>query len=265
MKGKVAAITGGSGTLGKAFAKGLVEQGVRVFTLSRNEETSNAMVKEFKNQGFEIESIKCDVLDETSVENAVNEIIQKAGKVDILVNCAGGNMSGATVTPDQTIFDISIDQFRKVTDLNLLGTLIPTIAFTKPMVKQGKGCIVNISSMSAFLPLTRVVGYSASKAAINNFTQWMSVELANKYGSGIRVNAIAPGFFVAKQNRSLLLNDDDSLTARGETIISQTPMKRFGKPEELISTLLWLCDDKSSFITGIVVPVDGGYSAFSGV
>ena len=145
MKGKVAAITGGSGTLGKAFAKGLVEQGVRVFTLSRNEETSNAMVKEFKNQGFEIESIKCDVLDETSVENAVNEIIQKAGKVDILVNCAGGNMSGATVTPDQTIFDISIDQFRKVTDLNLLGTLIPTIAFTKPMVKQGKGCIVNLS------------------------------------------------------------------------------------------------------------------------
>ena len=154
--------------------------------------------------------IKCDVLDETSVENAVNEIIQKAGKVDILVNCAGGNMSGATVTPDQTIFDISIDQFRKVTDLNLLGTLIPTIAFTKPMVKQGKGCIVNISSMSAFLPLTRVVGYSASKAAINNFTQWMSVELANKYGSDIRVNAIAPGFFVAKQNRSLLLNEDDS-------------------------------------------------------
>ena len=265
MKGKVAAITGGSGTLGQAFAKGLVEQGVRVFTLSRNVETASVMVKEFKNNGFEIEPIKCDVLDENSVENAVNEIIKKAGKVDILVNCAGGNMSGATVTPDQTVFDISIDQFRKVTDLNLLGTLIPTIAFTKPMVKQGKGCIVNISSMSAFSPLTRVVGYSASKAAINNFTQWMSVELANKYGSGIRVNAIAPGFFVAKQNRSLLLNDDDSLTARGETIISQTPMKRFGKPEELISTLLWLCDDKSSFITGIVVPVDGGYSAFSGV
>jgi NAD(P)-dependent dehydrogenase (short-subunit alcohol dehydrogenase family) len=265
MKNKVAAITGGSGTLGRAFAKGLVEQGVDVFVLDRNEEASQKMIDDFKEMGHEISAVKCDVLDEASVENAVNEILQKAGKVDILINGAGGNMPGATVMPEQTVFDISVEQFKKVNDLNLLGTVIPTIAFTKPMVKQGKGCIINISSMSAFLPLTRVVGYSASKAAINNFTQWMSVELANKYGNGIRVNAIAPGFFVAQQNRSLLLNDDDSLTARGETIISQTPMKRFGEPDDLISTLLWLCDDKSSFITGIIVPVDGGYSAFSGV
>lgn len=265
MKGKVAVITGGSGTLGKAFTEGLVAEGVRVFILNRNEEDAKKMVSDFKEKGYEIESIKCDVLNEASVDNAVNTIISKTGKVDILINGAGGNRSGATVTPDQTIFDISIDQFRKVTDLNLLGTVIPTIAFTKPMVKQGKGCIINISSMSSFSPLTRVVGYSASKAAINNFTQWMSVELANKYGAGIRVNAIAPGFFIAKQNRSLLLNEDDSLTERGKTIISQTPMKRFGNPEDLISTMLWLCDDKSSFITGIVVPVDGGYSAFSGV
>lgn len=265
MKGKVAAITGGSGTLGRAFAKGLVEQGVKVFTLDYNEEASQKMMNDFKEMGYEIHTVKCDVLDEVSVENAVDEVLQKAGKIDILINGAGGNMPGATVMPEQTVFDISIEQFKKVNDLNLLGTVIPTIAFTKPMVKQGKGCIINISSMSAFLPLTRVVGYSASKAAINNFTQWMSVELANKYGNGIRVNAIAPGFFVAKQNRSLLLNEDDSLTARGETIISQTPMKRFGEPDDLISTLLWLCDDKSSFITGIVVPVDGGYSAFSGV
>ena len=265
MNNKVAAITGGSGTLGRAFAKGLVEQGVKVFTLDYNEEASQRMMDDFKEMGYEIYAVKCDVLDEASVENAVDQVLQKAGKVDILINGAGGNMPGATVMPEQTVFDISIDQFKKVNDLNLLGTVIPTIAFTKPMVKQGKGCIINISSMSAFLPLTRVVGYSASKAAINNFTQWMSVELANKYGNGIRVNAIAPGFFVAKQNRSLLLNDDDSLTARGKTIISQTPMKRFGEPDDLISTLLWLCDDKSSFITGIVVPVDGGYSAFSGV
>jgi NAD(P)-dependent dehydrogenase (short-subunit alcohol dehydrogenase family) len=265
MKGKVAAITGGSGTLGIAFAKGLIEQGVNVFTLDYNEEASQKMIDDFKEMGYEIHAIKCDVLDEESVENAVNELLKKAGKVDILINGAGGNMPGATVMPEQTIFDLSIDQFRKVNDLNLVGTVIPTIAFSKPMAKQGHGCIINISSMSAFLPLTRVVGYSASKAAINNFTQWMAVEMANKFGNKIRVNAIAPGFFVAKQNRSLLLKDDGSLTDRGKTIISQTPMKKFGEPDDLISTLLWLCDDKSSFITGIVVPVDGGYSAFSGV
>ena len=167
--------------------------------------------------------------------------------------------------PNQSVFDISIEQFKKVSDLNLLGTVIPSIAFAKPMVKQGKGCIINISSMAAQLPLTRVVGYSASKAAIDNFTRWLMVELANKHGEGIRVNAIAPGFFIANQNRSLLLNEDGTLTARGATIISQTPQKRFGEPDELISTLLWLCDDKSSFVNGIVVPVDGGFSAFSGV
>lgn len=265
MKTKVAAITGGSGTLGQAFARGLAQQGMRVYTLDRNKKTSQQMVDDFKLEGFDIESVICDVLDESSVEQAVNIILKKESRIDILINGAGGNMPGATVMPDQTVFDISVDQFRKVNDLNLLGTVIPTIAFTKPMVEQGSGCIINISSMAAFCPLTRVVGYSASKAAINSFTQWMAVELASKYGDGIRVNAIAPGFFVAKQNRSLLLNEDDSLTARGETIIGQTPMKRFGKPEDLISTLLWLCDDQSSFITGVIVPVDGGYSAFSGV
>ena len=265
MNGKVAAITGGSGTLGRAFAKGLVEQGVSVFTLDRNQEASQEMIAEFKAMGWKIESVVCDVLDEASVELAVNEVVRKAGKVDILINGAGGNMSGATITPEQSVFDISIDDFRKVNDLNLVGTVIPSVAFARPMVEQGKGCIINISSMSAQLPLTRVVGYSASKAAVDNFTRWMAVELASKYGEGIRVNAIAPGFFIAKQNRSLLLNDDGSLTARGETIISQTPAKRFGKPEELISTLLWLCDDRSAFVNGIVVPVDGGFSAFSGV
>ncbi len=265
MKGKVAAITGGSGTLGRAFAKGLIEQGVKVFTLDRNEEASQKMIEDFKTKGLELFAVTCDVLNEASVKNAVSEVLNKAGKVDLLVNAAGGNMPGATVMPEQTVFDLAIDQFRKVNDLNLLGTVIPSIAFSKPMAEQGYGCIVNISSMSAFLPLTRVVGYSASKAAINNFTQWMAVEMANKFGNKIRVNAIAPGFFVAKQNRSLLLKEDGSLTNRGKTIISQTPMKKFGKPDDLISTLLWLCDDRSSFITGIVVPVDGGYSAFSGV
>jgi len=265
MKGKVAVITGGSGTLGKAFAKGLAEQGAKVFILNRKVENAQQAIEELKKMGLEIFAVQCDVLDEASVEKAVEKIIAQAGRVDILVNCAGGNKKGATVMPEQSIFDISVDQFRKVSELNLLGTVIPSIAFAKPMVEQGKGCIVNISSMAAQLPLTRVVGYSASKAAIDNFTRWLMVELANKYGETIRVNAIAPGFFIADQNRSLLLQEDGSLTARGETIIGQTPMKRFGKPEELISTLLWLCDDKSSFVNGIVVPVDGGFSAFSGV
>jgi len=265
MRGKVAVITGGNGTLGSAFAKGLAEAGAMVFILGRNAEKSAARVNEFKEMGLEIHTVTCNVLDEDSVNNSVKEVLNKAGKVDILINGAGGNMSGATIMPDQSVFDMSIEEFRKVSDLNLVGTVIPSIAFAKSMVKQGKGCIINISSMSAQLPLTRVVGYSASKAAVDNFTRWMAVEMATKYGEGIRVNAIAPGFFIAEQNRSLLLNKDNSLTARGETIISQTPMKRFGDPEELISTILWLCDDRSSFITGIVVPVDGGFSAFSGV
>ena len=265
MQGKVAAITGGSGTLGSAFAKGLAEAGATVFILNRNKIKAEERVEEFKKMGLTIHSITCDVLDEKSVAAAAAELLQKAGKIDILVNGAGGNMGGATVMPDQSIFDMSMDAFKQVTNLNLLGTVIPSIAFAKPMVENGSGCIINISSMAAQLPLTRVVGYSASKAAVDNFTRWLMLELANKYGEGIRVNAIAPGFFIADQNRKLLLNEDGSLTARGETIISQTPQKRFGKPEELISTLLWLCDDKSSFVNGIVVPVDGGFSAFSGV
>lgn len=265
MKEKVAVITGGSGTLGSAFAKGLTEAGASVFILDRNETKAAERVNEFKEMGLTIHAVKCDVLDEETVEQAVQEVLDKAGKVDILINGAGGNMPGATIMPDQSIFDISTEQFKKVSELNLLGTVIPSKAFAKPMIAQGKGCIINISSMAAQIPLTRVVGYSASKAAVDNFTRWMAVEMATKYGEGIRVNAIAPGFFIAKQNRSLLLNEDGTLTDRGKTIINQTPMKRFGKPEELISTILWLCDDRSAFVNGIVVPVDGGFSAFSGV
>ncbi|MEO1258724.1 MAG: SDR family oxidoreductase [Bacteroidota bacterium] len=265
MEDKVAVITGGNGTLGSAFAKGLAMAGATVFILGRNIEKSKSRVLEFKKLGLEIMAVQCDVINEDSVNTAVNEVIEKAGRVDILINAAGGNMAGATIRPDQSIFDISIEQFRKVNDLNLVGTLIPSVAFARPMIKQGKGCIINISSMAALLPLTRIVGYSASKAAVDNFTRWMAVEMATKYGEGIRVNAIAPGFFIADQNRRLLTNKDHSLTARGKTIIGQTPMKRFGEPDELISTILWLCDDRSSFITGIVVPVDGGFSAFCGV
>lgn len=265
MQNKVVVITGGNGTLGSAFVKGLAMAGAKVFILGRNQEKSKALAASFQQEGLDVNAIRCDVLQEAEVNAAVKEVLQLAGRVDILVNAAGGNKAGATIMPDQSIFDMKIDEFRIVNDLNLAGTVIPSIAFAKPMVAQGKGCIVNISSLAAQLPLTRVVGYSASKAAVDNFTRWMAVEMASKYGEGIRVNAIAPGFFIAEQNRSLLLNSDNSLTARGETIISQTPMKRFGEAEELISTLLWLCDDRSSFVTGIVVPVDGGFSAFSGV
>jgi len=265
MKGKVAVITGGNGTLGSAFAKGLAQAGARVFILGRNKEKSNSLITEMKQLGLDIEAVTCDVLNEEVVQSACDEILEKAGRIDILVNGAGGNKKDATVLPDQSIFDTSLDAFREVFDLNLLGTVIPSFVFAKAMVKQGNGSIVNISSMAAQLPLTRVVAYSASKAAIDNFTKWLAIEVASKYGSDIRVNAIAPGFFIADQNRSLLLKEDGSLTARGETIISQTPAKRFGEPVELVSTLLWLCNENSAFVNGIVVPVDGGFSAFSGV
>jgi len=265
MKGKVAVITGGNGTLGGAFAKGLARAGATVFILGRNEAKSAERVAELRSMDLDVHAVKCDVLQEQSVQEACAQVLAKAKKIDILVNGAGGNQSGATIMPEQSIFDASIQAFRDVFDLNLLGTVIPSFVFAKAMVDQGSGCIVNISSMAAQLPLTRVVAYSASKAAVDNFTKWLTVELAAKYGSNIRVNAIAPGFFIADQNRSLLLNTDGTLTSRGQTIVDQTPAKRFGDPDELISTLLWLCDDKSSFVNGTVIPVDGGFSAFSGV
>lgn len=265
MKGKVACITGGSGTLGSAIAKGMAEAGATVFLLNRNEEKAAAVTKTLVEQGLNVQYVICDVTDSQSMEDAVDQILAKVNKIDILINGAGGNMKGATIMPDQHTYELEIDAFRKVVDLNLLGTVIPTMVFAKVMAEQKSGCIINISSMAASSPMTRVVGYAASKAAIDNFTKYMAVELVNKYGEGIRVNAIAPGFLIAEQNKTLLLNEDGSLTDRGATIISQTPMKRFGRPEELVSTINWLCDDRSSFITGIIVPIDGGFSAFSGV
>jgi NAD(P)-dependent dehydrogenase (short-subunit alcohol dehydrogenase family) len=265
MEGKVVCITGGNGTIGKAIARGVAQKGAIVFILARGVEKSEKVVKELTAEGLDVRFLKCDVLDQDEVDGVVDKVLEQTGRVDILINGAGGNMAGATIMPHQTLFDLDITQFKSVNDLNLLGTVIPTKAFARPMVDQKEGCIINISSMSAILPMTRVVGYSASKAAVDNFTRSIAIELLSKYGEGIRVNAIAPGFLVADQNRALLLNDDGSLTDRGKTIISQTPMKRFGKPEELVSTILWLCDDRSSFITGIIVPIDGGFSAFSGV
>ena len=265
LKGKVAIVTGGAGALGSAMSMGLAKAGAKVGILSRTAARVNAQVKAIQAAGGEAIALVADVLDEAQLNAAKATILKKWQRIDILINAAGGNMKGATITPDQTIFDLSIADFDKVTALNLKGTVLPTNVFGQVMATQQKGCIINISSMAAQQAITRVVGYSASKAAIDNFTKWMAVEMAQKFGEGIRVNAIAPGFFIGEQNRTLLLKEDGSYTSRAQTIVNQTPFKRFGKPEELVSTVLWLCSDASSFITGIVVPVDGGFSAFSGV
>jgi len=265
LKNKVAIITGGAGALGGTMAIGLAKQGVKVAILGRTEKTVQTKVDEIKAVGGDAMGLVADVLNREQLEVARQEILQQWGKIDILVNAAGGNMKGATIMPEDSFFDMNLDDFDSVTKLNLKGTVLPTIIFGKQMAKQGEGNVINISSMAAQQALTRVVGYSTSKASIDIFTKWLAVEMAQKHSEKIRVNAIAPGFFIGEQNRSLLLNEDGSLTARGNTIVNNTPMKRFGEAEELLSTLFWLCDDNSSFITGIVVPVDGGFSAFSGV
>jgi NAD(P)-dependent dehydrogenase (short-subunit alcohol dehydrogenase family) len=265
LENKVAIVTGGNGVLGGAIAKGLAAQNVKIGILGRTAETVEQRVEEIKKSGGDAIALVADVLDKEALEAAKNTILNKWGRIDILVNAAGGNLKGATISPEQTFFDLSLDDFDKVNQLNFKGTVLPTLIFGKVMAGQKKGSIINISSMAAQSPITRVVGYAAAKAAVDNFTKWLSVEMALKYGEGIRVNAIAPGFFIGEQNRSLLLNEDGSLTQRGNTIVSQTPMKRFGKAEELQGVALWLAGDSSSFVTGIIIPVDGGFSAFSGV
>lgn len=265
LDGKVAVITGGAGVLGSAMAMGLAKAGVKVAVLSRTASKVERAVLEIEQASGVAMPLVADVLDQTQLIQAKDELLEAWGRIDILVNAAGGNMKGATIMPTQNIFDLSVTDFQKVTDLNLKGTVIPSLIFGEAMAKGGKGSIVNISSMAAQRVITRVVGYSASKAAIDNFTRWMSVELALKFGEGMRVNAIAPGFFIGEQNRRLLLNEDNTLTQRGQMIVDHTPMKRFGEPEELCGTLNWLCSEGAKFVTGIVVPVDGGFSAFSGI
>ena len=262
---KVAVITGGSGIIGSEIAKGLVNSGAKVVLLARNEDTLQEKVESLTKENSEVIGLKCNVLDEDNIKNVNDEILDKFSHIDILINAAGGNIAGATIGVDQSVFDIEIKQFEKVTDLNLKGTVMPTLVFGKSMAKQKKGSIINISSMAAYRAITRVVGYSAAKAAIDNFTRWMAVEMALKFGNGIRVNAIAPGFLLTTQNKHLLTNEDGSLTERAKTIISITPFKRFGLPDEIIGTALWLASDASKFVTGTIIPVDGGFSAFSGV
>lgn len=265
LENKVAVVTGGNGVLGGAIAIGLAKQGAKVGILGRSEDTVQERVEEIKKFGGEAISLVADVLDKEKLISAKDKIEAEFGKVAILVNAAGGNMKGATITPDQSIFDLELDDFDKVNQLNFKGTVLPTLIFSKAMVDNKKGSIINISSLAAQRALTRVMGYAAAKAAVDNFTKWLAVEMAQKYGDGIRVNAIAPGFFIGEQNRDLLLDKAGNLTDRGQTIVSQTPMKRFGEPEELQGVANWLAGEESSFVTGIVVPVDGGFGAFSGV
>lgn len=262
---KVAIITGSTGVLGGAMARGLAAAGAKVGILGRREERAQTVAQEIVDAGGTAMALPCDVLDRAQLESVCSQVLDEWGQLDILINAAGGNVAAATIMPEQSVFDMPADAFDQVVNLNLSGSVLPSLVFGKVMADQGHGTIINISSMAAQRILTRVVGYSSAKAAIDNFTRWMSVELARKYGSGLRVNAIAPGFFVGEQNRSLLLNDDGSLTSRGQQIVDHTPMARFGEPDELVGTAIWLCSDASKFITGVVIPVDGGFSAYSGV
>lgn len=263
IQNNVTVITGGTGVLGKAIAKYLAENGAKVILLGRNQERGLAIVNEIKKQGGEVVFMETDVTNKKLVEANCREIMSRYGQIDTLLNAAGGNLPGATIAPNANCLGLDANAFRQVVDLNLTGTLIPTQVFLEPMSKQGKGCIINFSSMSAFRPLTRVCGYSAAKAAISNFTAFMATECAKKFGEGIRVNAIAPGFFLTEQNRTLLTNSDGSYTERGTDVIRQTPFGRMGRPEELCGTIHYLMSDASAFVTGTVAVVDGGFNAFA--
>lgn len=269
LRNKVAVVTGATGVLGGAMARGLASRGVCVGVVGRREEKARWIVGEIEKSGGQALALPADVLDREQLESARGALMERWGRVDILVNAAGGNLPEATLGDDTGIFDLPPEAIRRVMDLNFIGTLLPCQIFGVAMAGRngngGEGSIVNISSMAASKPLTNVVGYSAAKAAVENFTRWMAAEFGRSYGARLRVNAIAPGFFIGEQNRDLLLNEDGSLTPRGQTIVEHTPAGRFGEPEELVSTLIWLCSPGASFVNGIVVPVDGGFGAFGGV
>lgn len=263
IKGYVVAITGGTGVLGRAIAKYLALNGAKVIILGRKEEVGAEIVADIRKAGGECEFLKTDVMNQDIVQQNCDYIVEKYGRIDTLLNAAGGNMKGATITPEQTFFDLEAKQFQTVLDLNLTGTVIPTQVFLRPMVNQGKGSIINFSSMAAFRPMTRVCGYAAAKAGISNFTAFMATECAKKFGEGIRVNAIAPGFFITEQNRALLTNPDGTFTQRGQDVIRQTPFGRMGEPEELCGTIHYLMSDAAKFVTGTVAVVDGGFNCFA--
>lgn len=266
LSSKTAVITGAGGVICGTMAKALARAGAKVAVLDLLENAAKKVADEIKADGGKAIAVKCNVLEKSSLETAKKEVNAEFGKIDILINGAGGNKKEATTSPEMPFFDIPLEAVRFVFELNFIGTLLPSQVFGKEMAENGNGIILNISSMNAFRPLTKIAAYSAAKAAINNFTQWLAVHMCQNFSKDIRVNAIAPGFFLTEQNRFLLTEEKSGqLTARGKTIIEHTPMGRFGQPDELVGTALWLLSDAAKFVTGVVVPVDGGFSAFSGV
>ncbi len=265
LKDNVAVITGGSGFLCGAIAKGMAERGAKVAILGRTPTKVQAMVEAIEASGGEAFPLVADVLDAGALQVACDAVLAKWGRIDILVNGAGGNTPGAAIPPDDNFFNHPFQNLKNVFTLNFDGTVLPTMVFGKPMAEAKSGSIINISSMTAQQAVTRVPGYSTAKAAVDCFTRWLAVEVALKFGDGVRVNAIAPGFFITEQNRRLLTNEDGSFTERANDVLRKTPTRRFGEPDELIGTAVWLSSAASKFVTGTVIPVDGGFSAWSGV
>ncbi len=263
VKKKTIVITGGTGVLGKSMVRHFAIEGANVVIVGRNTERGNSLADSVIQDGGSALFLQGDVLVREDVQAIYQETMYRFGRIDVLINAAGGNMSGATIVPDKTIFDLDIDAMRQVFELNFFGTVLPTQIFAHAMAEQKSGSIINIASEAALRPLTRVAGYGAAKAAVINLTKYLCGELALKFGEGIRVNAIAPGFFLTEQNRTLLTNPDGSLTPRAEAILAHTPFHRFGEPEDLLGTLQWLASDASRFVSGTVTVVDGGFDAFS--
>ncbi len=262
--GKIAVVTGGSGVLGSNVSQGLLEAGATVLVIGAHQEKVDSAVERLNKYG-EVHGLVCNVLDSNEIGKARDFVMEKWGRVDILVNAAGGNVPGATIMDDQHVFDMKDEDLRRVIDLNLYGTIYPCLAFGKIMAEQKSGSIINVSSMAAYDALSRVMGYSIAKEGVNALTKWLAQEMAIKYSEKIRVNAIAPGFFIGEQNRRALLNEDGSLTERSHKVLVKTPMRRFGDISELNGIVRFLCSDEASFVTGTIIPVDGGFSSFSGV
>ena len=266
LDGKVAVVTGAGGILCGEISMGLAKAGAKIALLDLRLDMAEKNAEAIRNQGYEAAAFECNVLDKKSIENAKDEVLKKFGRVDILLNGAGGNKPDGTTSDKLSFFDIPQDAVSWVFNLNILGTIMPTQVFGKLFAEQDSGCVINISSMSAFHPLTRTVAYSAAKAAVSNFTEWMAVHFNQEYSKNIRVNAIAPGFLLTQQNYYLMVDEKTGgNTPRGESVLRKTPMARFGKPEELVGGVIYLCSDASKFVNGVVLPIDGGFNAYSGV